>query len=112
MEALLTIILGLAVTYVLFEIFGFSHVSNEPEAPERATDPTYDGEALVVENFVSAGSSQVSSGKVELNGTTWTAEHHSDGVEPKIGDRVRIMQRNRLTLIVEPIRRLAPDRPG
>ncbi len=103
MEFLIAILVGAGAAYGLFRLYAGYQVSREPETPERATDPTRDAEAVVIESFSLVAGDHINGGKVELKGARWSAENHSPGVQPSTGDRVRVIERRRLTLIVEPV---------
>ncbi len=105
MDDLLTLAIGVALAYGLFELYAAYRMHVEPEPPGREADPTRNAEAVVTEAFISLAGAHVSGGKVDMNGTTWTAENHCPGVHPQVGDRVHVVERKSLTLIVMPIER-------
>ena len=101
---------GVALAYGLVELYAWYQTGKEPEPPGRESDPTKDSEAVVTESFVVLAGTHITGGKVELKGTTWNAENHCEGIRPGIGDRVRVVERRSLTLIVRPIDRSVSDR--
>ncbi len=103
MDGLLTVIIGVALAWGLVELYGSYRIHVEPKPPGREADPTRNAEAVVTERFTHVAGAHVSGGKVAVNGTTWTAENHCPDVQPQVGDRVRVVERKRLTLIVKPI---------
>ena len=106
MDIVLATFLGVAAAFGIFELYGWYQTSREPDAPGRETDPTRDAEAVVIEPFVPIAGTDISGGRVELKGAQWFAENHTPGIDPEIGQRVRVVERRSLTLIVEPYERV------
>ena len=105
MEYLIAAVLGAVAAFGLFELYAWYRVSKDPATPDREIDPTRDGEAVVIEDFALLAGQHIHGGRVELKGAIWKAENHTPGVRPAVGDRVRIVERRSLTLIVEQIPR-------
>ena len=101
MDIVLAALIGVAAAYGLVELYAWYQTSKEPEAPGRESDPTRDGEAVVTETFVLLAGTHITGGQVELRGALWNAENHCEDVYPEIGDRVRVVERRSLTLIVK-----------
>ena len=97
LDVILAALIGIAAAYGLVELSPWYRTSN-PSA--RAESDPRDGEAVVTENFVLLAGTHITGGKVELRGALWNAENHCEHVYPEIGDRVRVVERGSLTLIV------------
>ncbi|MGB5335222.1 MAG: NfeD family protein [Woeseiaceae bacterium] len=102
MEAILTAIVVAILFYFLYEAVTWIHAAKYPTPPYEGADPVLGKVATVCRAFSDARSSNVRTGAVELNGTTWEAETYNTEQVLIVGDRCKISGRDGLRLLIEP----------
>ena len=73
---------------------------NDPKPDPPTSQDPLDKRATVAQRFGGAGSPAVQDGKIELNGVTWSARSLRSDATFDVGDKVRVVEREGLTLVV------------
>ena len=94
----------LAILVVLYYVNGIDvllHEAKHPPEPYPDQDKALEKTVVVTHEFDSPGTRNIRTGKVELNGTIWLAQTEDDSHRFGIGDKVRVIGRDGMMLVVE-----------
>ena len=101
MWELIGVVAILVVVYYVSGIDVLLHEATHPPEPYPDQDKALKKTVVVTHEFDSPGTRSIRAGKVELNGTIWLAQTEDDSHKFGVGDKVTVIGREGMTLIIE-----------